>query len=136
MLGDAPLFTAQIRYSAAAALLALTAHIAGVKIVCPRGADWLWLAAIAATGLVLFNVAVIRGVGHAEPATIAVAVACVPVVIGLAGPLLDRQRPASVTPVGGWSPAGGSACRLRSSQRQAGQSGRPCCAAGSVQRRG
>jgi hypothetical protein len=60
-----PLFTAQIRYSAAAALLALTAHIAGVKIVCPRGADWLWLAAIAATGLVLFNVAVIRGVGHA-----------------------------------------------------------------------
>ena len=42
----------------------------------------LWLAAIAATGLALFNVAVIPGVGHAEPATIVVAVARVTVVIG------------------------------------------------------
>jgi drug/metabolite transporter (DMT)-like permease len=65
-----------------------------VRIGRTRGTEWLWLCGIAATGLVLFNVAVIRGVGHAEPATIAVAVACVPVVIGLVGPLLDRQRPA------------------------------------------
>jgi drug/metabolite transporter (DMT)-like permease len=95
VLGDAPLFTAQaIRYAVAAVLLALIARIAGVRIDRPRGTEWLWLTGIAATGLVLFNVAVIRGVAHAEPATIAVAVACVPVVIGLVGPLLDRQRPA------------------------------------------
>jgi drug/metabolite transporter (DMT)-like permease len=95
LLGDAPLFTAQaIRYAAAAALLLVMARTARVRIVRPRGTEWLWLAGIAATGLVLFNVAVVRGVAHAEPATIAVAVACVPVVIGLIGPLLDRQRPA------------------------------------------
>ena len=95
LLGDAPLFTAQaIRYAAAAALLLIMARISGVRIVRPRATDWLWLAGIAATGLVLFNVAIVRGVAHAEPATIAVAVACVPIVIGLIGPLLDRQRPA------------------------------------------
>jgi drug/metabolite transporter (DMT)-like permease len=95
ILGDAPLFTAQaIRYGAAAALLLLLSRVAGVDIVRPRGGEWLWLGGIAATGLVLFNVAVVRGVAHAEPAAIAVAVACVPVVIGLIGPLLDGQRPA------------------------------------------
>jgi drug/metabolite transporter (DMT)-like permease len=95
VLGDAPLFTAQaIRYGAAAALLLLLSRIAGVEIVRPRGHEWFWLVGIAATGLVLFNVAVVRGVVHAEPAAIAVAVACVPVVIGLIGPLLDGQRPA------------------------------------------
>ncbi len=95
VLGDAPLFTAQtIRYLAAAGLLVLMSRVAGVQILRPRGREWLWLAGIAATGLVLFNVAIVRGVSHAEPAVIAVAVACVPVLIGLVGPLLDRQRPA------------------------------------------
>jgi drug/metabolite transporter (DMT)-like permease len=95
VLGDAPLFTAQaIRYLTAAVLLVLMSRIAGVRILRPRGSEWLWLAGIAATGLVLFNVAIVRGVSHAEPAVIAVAVACVPVLIGLVGPLLDRQRPA------------------------------------------
>ena len=64
VLGDAPLFTAQaIRYAIATALLALIARIARVRIGRPRGTEWLWLSGIAATGLVLFNVAVIRGVG-------------------------------------------------------------------------
>jgi drug/metabolite transporter (DMT)-like permease len=95
VLGDAPLFTAQaIRYLTAAVLLVLMSRIAGVQILSPRGSEWLWLAGIAATGLVLFNVAIVRGVSHAEPAAVAVAVACVPVLIGLVGPLLDRQRPA------------------------------------------
>jgi len=42
---------------------------------------------------VLFNVAVVRGVAHAEPAVIAVAVACVPVLLGVIGPLLEQQAP-------------------------------------------
>ena len=63
------------------------------RISRPRGAEWLWLAGIAATGLVLFNVAVVRGVTHAEPAVIAVAVASVPILLGLIGPLLERQSP-------------------------------------------
>jgi drug/metabolite transporter (DMT)-like permease len=90
----APLFTAQaIRYVAAAGILVALARRARVQLVRPRGLEWLWLSGIAALGLVLFNVAVVRGVAHAEPAVIAVAVACVPVVLGVAGPLLERRTP-------------------------------------------
>lgn len=94
VLTDAPLFTAQaIRYAAAAALLLLMARLAGVRIERPRGREWLWLAGIAGSGLVLFNIAIVRGVSHAEPAVIAVAVACVPVLLGVLGPLLERRTP-------------------------------------------
>jgi len=88
----APLFTAQaIRYSVASAVLLILARWRGVRITRPRGREWLWLAGISATGLVLFNIAIVRGVAHAEPAMIAVAVACVPVLLGVLGPLLQRQ---------------------------------------------
>jgi drug/metabolite transporter (DMT)-like permease len=94
ILVDAPLFTAQaIRYAAATAILLVLARLARVRIVRPRGHEWLWLAGIAASGLVLFNVAVVRGLAHAEPAVIAVAVACVPVLLGVIGPLLERRTP-------------------------------------------
>ena len=90
----APLFTAQaIRYAAAALVLLALASSAHVPILRPLGWEWLWLAGIAATGLVVFNVAVVRGVAHAEPAVIAVAVACVPILLGLVGPLLEGQPP-------------------------------------------
>ncbi|MGW0882303.1 DMT family transporter [Streptomyces sp. NPDC002671] len=93
-LVDAPLFTTQaVRYVAATAILLVMARITGARLVWPRGREWLWLAGIAVTGLVLFNVAVVRGVAHAEPAVIAVAVACVPVVLGVVGPVLERRRP-------------------------------------------
>ncbi|MFD7655605.1 DMT family transporter [Actinosynnema sp. NPDC059797] len=93
-LVSAPLFTTQaVRYLAAIAILALLARALRVTVVRPRGREWLWLTGIAATGLVLFNVAVVRGVAHAEPAVVAVAVACVPVLIGVVGPLLERRAP-------------------------------------------
>ncbi|AKJ15428.1 membrane protein [Streptomyces incarnatus] len=93
-LVDAPLFGTQaVRYAAATVILLVLARLAGARLVWPRGREWLWLAGIAVTGLVLFNVAVVRGVGHAEPAVIAVAVACVPVVLAVIGPVLERRRP-------------------------------------------
>ncbi|MFE5561472.1 DMT family transporter [Streptomyces sp. NPDC056544] len=93
-LVDAPLFATQaVRYAAAALLLCALARVARVPIHRPRGREWLWLAGIAATGLVLFNVAVVRGVAHAEPAVIAVAVASVPILLGLLGPVLEGRRP-------------------------------------------
>lgn len=93
-LGTAPLFTAQaIRYAAAFLILLALARRSRVPLVRPRGAQWLWLTGIAAFGLVLFNVAIVRGVAHAEPAVIAVAVACVPVVLGVIGPLFERRVP-------------------------------------------
>ena len=93
-LVDAPLFTAQaIRYAGAAGLLLVLARLAGVRIVRPLGREWLLLTGVAASGLVLFNIAIVRGVEHAEPAVIAVAVACVPVLLGVLGPLLERRTP-------------------------------------------
>lgn len=93
-LTSAPLFTAQaIRYIAASAMLVVLAKTARVPLVRPRGREWVYLIGIAALGLVLFNIAVVRGVAHAEPAVIAVAVACVPVVLGVVGPLLERRPP-------------------------------------------
>ena len=93
-LTGAPLFAAQaVRYAAAAGVLLAVARLARVPILRPRGREWLWLAGIAATGLVVFNVAIVRGVAHAEPAVIAVAVACVPVLLGIIGPLAERQAP-------------------------------------------
>ncbi|WP_406186497.1 EamA family transporter [Streptomyces sp. NBC_01006] len=93
-LVHAPLFATQaVRYTAATLLLIAFARAARVPILRPRGREWLWLAGIAATGLVLFNVAVVRGVAHAEPAVIAVAVASVPVLLGVLGPLLEGRRP-------------------------------------------
>lgn len=93
-LSAAPLFTAQaIRYAAAAVILLGLAKRNRVPLVRPRGAEWFWLGGIAALGLVLFNVAIVRGVAHAEPAVIAVAVACVPVVLGVIGPLFERRAP-------------------------------------------
>jgi len=93
-LTAAPLLTAQaVRYTFAVLLLLALARRAGVPLVRPRGREWLYLGGIAALGLVLFNIAVVRGVAHAEPAVIAVAVACVPVVLGVVGPLLDHRAP-------------------------------------------
>jgi drug/metabolite transporter (DMT)-like permease len=93
-LTTAPLLIAQaIRYTVAAVVLTALARCLGIPIAAPRGREWLWLGGIAATGLVLFNVAVVRGVAHAQPAMIAVAVACAPVVLGVLGPLLQRQAP-------------------------------------------
>lgn len=93
-LVDAPLLTAQaLRYAGAAVLLVALARQAGVRVVRPRGVEWLWLGGVAATGLVLFNIAVVRGVAHAEPAVVAVAVACAPVLLGVVGPLLQGQSP-------------------------------------------
>ena len=93
-LTDAPLFTAQaVRYAAAAVILLLLAKALGVSIHRPHGREWCWLIGVAVTGLVIFNVAVVRGVAHAEPAVIAVAVACAPVLISVIGPLLEGRRP-------------------------------------------
>jgi drug/metabolite transporter (DMT)-like permease len=94
VLADAPLFAVQaIRYTLAALVLLLVLRFTGRSVSVPRGREWAWLGGVALTGLVLFNVAVVRGVAHAEPAVIGVAVAAVPILLALVGPLLGRTRP-------------------------------------------
>jgi drug/metabolite transporter (DMT)-like permease len=94
LLTHAPLFTAQaVRYAVAAALLVALARLTRRTAPRPRGTEWAWLAAVACCGLVLFNVALVRGSEHAEPAVLGVAVAGAPILLALAGPLLTRGRP-------------------------------------------
>lgn len=93
-LTHAPLLAAQaVRYAIAVPILLALARSAPAPVVRPRGREWLWLAGISATGLVLFNVAIVRGVAHAQPAAIAVAVAFAPVLLGVIGPVLQGQAP-------------------------------------------
>ncbi|WP_423462231.1 DMT family transporter [Promicromonospora sp. MS192] len=101
VLADAPLFAVQaLRYTLAAVVLVLLLRATGRTVPVPRGREWAWLAAVALSGLVLFNVGVVRGVAHAEPAVIGVAVAAVPVLLALVGPLLGGARPAPVVVAG------------------------------------
>jgi drug/metabolite transporter (DMT)-like permease len=94
VLADAPLYTAQaLRYALACGLLIGFARYSGRPLHRPRGTEWRWLLGVSVTGLVIFNVALVRGSRHAEPAVLGVAVACVPVVMAAAGPLLEHRRP-------------------------------------------
>ena len=96
VLAGAPVFTAEaVRYGVACLLLVALARMAGRRLSWPRGAEWLWLAGIGVTGLVVFNLALVEGSRHAEPAVLGVAVACVPAVLAVIGPLLEGTRPRS-----------------------------------------
>lgn len=90
-----PVLTAQaLRYAAACLLLAVLARATGRHLIRPRGAEWAWLLAVAATGMALFNLALVRGATHTEPAVLGVAVACVPLLLAVLGPVLRQRRPA------------------------------------------
>ena len=97
VLSRAPVFTAEaLRYTAACLILLGLARLTGRRLAMPRGVEWAWLSGIAATGLVLFNVALVAGSRHAEPAVLGVAVACVPSMLAVIGPLArdpGRARP-------------------------------------------
>ena len=94
VLAGAPVYTAEaVRYGAACLLLVALARLTGRRVTWPRKTEWLWLSGIAVTGLVVFNLALVEGSRHAEPAVLGVAVACVPAVLALAGPLLEGSRP-------------------------------------------
>lgn len=95
VLADAPMFTVQsLRYALACVLLLGYAAVTRTRLVRPRGAEWLWLAGVTLAGLVIFNVALVNGARHAEPAVLGVAVACVPVLLALLGPVLEGRGPA------------------------------------------
>jgi drug/metabolite transporter (DMT)-like permease len=96
VLAGAPVFTAEaVRYGVACLLLVALARLAGRGVSRPCGAEWLWLSGIGVTGLVVFNLALVEGSRHAEPAVLGVAVACVPALLAVIGPLLEGSRPRS-----------------------------------------
>ncbi|AGL17825.1 DMT family transporter [Actinoplanes sp. N902-109] len=94
-LADAPLFTVQaLRYAVAFVLLAVYARTRAVVVLRPRGREWAWLTGVAAAGMVLFNVALVEGSRHAEPAVLGVAVACVPPLFAVLAPALEGRSAA------------------------------------------
>lgn len=94
LLADGPVLTGQaIRYALACLLLVLFARVSGRPLLRPTGSDWLWLFGVAGLGLVVFNFALVYGARHAEPAVLGVAVACVPILLAVVGPLLEGRRP-------------------------------------------
>ena len=97
VLAGAPMLTAEaVRYVMACGILLVFARLTGQRVLMPRGAEWLWLSGIAATGLVLFNIALVQGSRDAEPAALGVAVACVPSLLAVVGPLLEGSSPSPV----------------------------------------
>lgn len=93
-LADSPLYTGQgLRYAITCVLLIAWIRLTGRRLYRPRGSEWLWLLGVTVTGLVVFNIALVHGSRHAEPAVLAVAVACVPIALAAIGPLLEGRRP-------------------------------------------
>jgi drug/metabolite transporter (DMT)-like permease len=74
-------------------ILLAVARARGLGLVRLTMREALLLLALAATGLVLFNVCVIEATRHASPTLVGTIVGAVPVVLALAGPLLARSRP-------------------------------------------
>jgi drug/metabolite transporter (DMT)-like permease len=95
VLSAAPMLTAQaVRYAVASLLLLAFLRFAGRSVAAPRGAEWAWLLGVTGSGLVLFNIALVHGSRHAEPAVLGVAVASVPLALAVIGPMMERRRPA------------------------------------------
>ncbi|WP_435888705.1 DMT family transporter [Streptomyces niveus] len=96
VLGDYPYAGGQaIRYGIACLLLLpLVARGAAAPLRALTRRQWGRLAAVAAVGMVGFNLAVIAAERTAEPAVPGVLVGCAPVVVAVLFPLLSRRRPA------------------------------------------
>jgi drug/metabolite transporter (DMT)-like permease len=94
VLASAPFYLAEgFRYAIACAILLVLARVTGRPVLLPYKTEWLWLGSVAVTGLVIFNVALVQGARHAEPAVLGVAVACVPALLAVIGPLIEGSRP-------------------------------------------
>lgn len=89
-----PLYGGQaLRYTLAALILLAVTRAKDLALVPLTLRETVLLLALAATGLVLFNVCVIQAARHASPALVGTVVGAVPVVLALVGPLLARSRP-------------------------------------------
>jgi drug/metabolite transporter (DMT)-like permease len=113
-IADYPLLGGQaMRYAVAAVILLAVVRLTGARdsgsVRRPAPRDWLLLLALAATGLVAFNVCVVEATRDTSPATIGTVIATVPIVLALAGPLLEGRRPAPALVVSACVVAAGAA---------------------------
>ncbi|WP_436521649.1 DMT family transporter [Actinoplanes sp. HUAS TT8] len=105
-LADAPNLTVQaLRYAVACLLLIAWSRrpltrLRGASLQRPRGAEWFWLLGVTVAGLLVFNIALVHGARHAEPAVLGVAVACVPILLALVTPTRRVLFAAAVVTLG------------------------------------
>ncbi|WP_328723073.1 DMT family transporter [Streptomyces sp. NBC_00247] len=93
-VADFPVFTGQaLRYALAAVILFAVLRQQRPPRVRLTVRDALLLVALAATGLAGFNLFLVEATRHAGPAMIGTVIGAVPLVMALAGPLMERRRP-------------------------------------------
>jgi uncharacterized glyoxalase superfamily protein PhnB/drug/metabolite transporter (DMT)-like permease len=94
LITDYPVFGAQaVRYAAGALLLWGFARLRHLPRRRTTFEERVRLVVIALTGLAGFNVAIVVALRSAEPAAVGVVVGCVPLVLAIVGPLLERRPP-------------------------------------------
>ena len=94
LITDYPVFSAQaVRYAAGALLLLGWARLHRLPRHRTTTEERVRLVVIALTGLAGFNVAIVIALRSAEPAAVGVVVGCVPLVLAIIGPLLERRAP-------------------------------------------
>lgn len=109
-LTDYPVLSAQaLRYALGAALLYLFAMATGRHEPRLAATDWMRLAAVAATGMALFNVAIVRAVTTGEPAVVGTIVGLAPVGVALTVSVAERRRPRATILTGAVLAAAGAA---------------------------
>ncbi|MEW1861324.1 DMT family transporter [Streptomyces sp. NPDC088194] len=86
-----------VRYGLAAAILLAVVRRRRLPRAGLTPRDFLLLAALAATGLVGFNIFLVEATRYASPAMIGTVIGMIPVVLALVGPLTQRRRPAART---------------------------------------
>lgn len=105
-----PVLTAQaIRYAVGAGLLWLVSIATGRREPRVGTADRARLVALALTGMVLFNVAIVRAVETGEPAVVGTVVGLAPLGVALLVPVLERRRPRATIVAGATLAASGTA---------------------------
>jgi drug/metabolite transporter (DMT)-like permease len=82
-----------LRYLLAAILLSALAwrQGRGKPTLWPTFREWLLLGALSLDGLVLFNLLVMAALRHTDPATLGSTIACAPLLMALAGPMVQRS---------------------------------------------
>ncbi|ACU71199.1 protein of unknown function DUF6 transmembrane [Catenulispora acidiphila DSM 44928] len=91
-----------LRYTLAAAVFAVIVRRQGLPRIRPTAREWVLLTLLSATGLVLFNIFVLAALRHTDAATLGSVVACSPLVLAIAGPLVTKsgRRPRPVPALG------------------------------------
>ncbi|WP_405141545.1 DMT family transporter [Sphaerisporangium sp. NBC_01403] len=93
-LHDYPVYGGQaLRYAAGALPLFLVMRARRLPHLRLNAREITLIVLLAAVGLAAFNIFVIESTRYADPATVGTIVATVPIILALAGPLMDRRRP-------------------------------------------